>query len=64
VVVLGYTAMWSVGSQPMLRRNISPPSSGLTSKLSKLSTGFYADFLLGLFFAPEDIGDIFLQNVS
>jgi hypothetical protein len=48
----------------MFRRNISPPSSGSTSKPSKLSlppssTGF----LLGLLFDLEDGGDIFPLNV-
>jgi hypothetical protein len=29
-----------------------------------LPTCFYADFLLGLFFDPQDGGDIFFRNVG
>jgi hypothetical protein len=31
---------------------------------TRLATCFHAGFLLGLFFDPEDGGDMFLQNVS
>jgi hypothetical protein len=37
---------------------MSPPSSGLPSTSSQ------AGFLLGLFFNPEDEGDIFLRNIG
>jgi hypothetical protein len=33
--LLGYSAVYSVESQPMFRRNISPPSSGYKNKLNK-----------------------------
>jgi hypothetical protein len=33
-------------------------------KPALLSTCFRASFLLGLFFKPEDGGDMFLQNVG
>jgi hypothetical protein len=76
--LLGYNAVQSVESHPTFRRNISPPSSGSKNKLSKkpawkqaastarvlLATSFHAGFLLGLFFDPEDGGDMFLRNVG
>jgi hypothetical protein len=34
--LLGYNAVWSVESQPTLRRNISPPSSEAKNKQSKI----------------------------
>jgi hypothetical protein len=33
-------------------------------KCRKLATCFHSDFLLGLFFNPEDGGDIFFSNVG
>jgi hypothetical protein len=33
--LLGYNAVWSVGSQPTLRRNLSPSSSGSKNNLCK-----------------------------
>jgi hypothetical protein len=42
-----------------------PPFSGPKNKLRKKS--FYmlhAGFLLGIFFGPEDGGDVFLRNIS
>jgi hypothetical protein len=71
--LLGYNVMWSIESQPTLRRNISPPSSGLRisqarnqleSRRQADRTCFHASFLLGLFIDPEDGGDMFPQNVS
>jgi hypothetical protein len=32
-------------------------------ELAELATCFHGGFLLGLFFNPEDGGDIFLRNV-
>jgi hypothetical protein len=51
---------------PTFRRNISPASSGSRNKPSKrqkvllLTIRFHSGFLLGLFFDPEDVGDMFL----
>jgi hypothetical protein len=56
--LLGYNAVWSVESEPMFRRSILPPSSAL------LAICFHASFLFGLFFDPEDRGDMFLRNVG
>jgi hypothetical protein len=33
-------------------------------KSALIATSFQTDFLLGLFFDPEDGGDIFLRNVG
>jgi hypothetical protein len=50
---------------------MSPPSSGSKTKRSKnqIEAGsnqnlLHADFILGLFFDPEDGGDMFLRDVS
>jgi hypothetical protein len=60
-------------SQPTFHTNIPLPSSGSKNKPSKkpgwkqvASTArcFHAGFLLGLFFHPEDGGNMFFQNVS
>jgi hypothetical protein len=37
---------------------------GGTYRLHLLATCFYAGFLLGLFFDPEEEGDMFLRNVG
>jgi hypothetical protein len=47
--LLGYNAVWSVESQPMLKQ---------------VASSFHAGFLLGLFLDPEDGGDMFLRNVG
>jgi hypothetical protein len=57
---------FSVERQRTVRRNISPSPSGLTNKQSKksaqklalLGTCFHSGFLVGLFFKPEDGGDV------
>jgi hypothetical protein len=55
--LLGYNAMYSVESQPNFRRNISHASNQRESVTSNF-------FLLGSFFNPEDVGDMFLINVG
>jgi hypothetical protein len=68
--ILGYNAVQSVESQPMFRRNMSPPSLRLKSEVSKKPEGrstcylLHIGFLLGLFFDPEDGGDMFPRNVG
>jgi hypothetical protein len=66
--LLGYNAVLSVESKPTFRRLISPPSSGQNNNPSKKPTSacylLYAGFLLGIFFDPEDRGDMFLLNVG
>jgi hypothetical protein len=52
----------SVGIQQKFRRNISPSSSGLKNKPRRTFYLLHPDFLLGVFFDPEDGGDIFLQH--
>jgi hypothetical protein len=68
--------MQSVESQPTFRRNISLPSSGLKNKPRKKPARkwvasraseeqyLFLPFLLGLFFDPEDGGDMFLRNIG
>jgi hypothetical protein len=51
-------------SQPIIRKNMSPPSSGLKSKPSFACHLLHAGFLLGVFFNPEDGGNMFLSNVG
>jgi hypothetical protein len=49
------------------RKNMLPPSSGSKNKPSTmvvLATCFHAGFLFGLFFDPEDGGNMFLQSVG
>jgi hypothetical protein len=54
----------------MFRRNISPPSSGTKNEANQCESkwqeelSFQAGLLLGLFFDPEDGGDMFLRNVG
>jgi hypothetical protein len=54
-----YNDMLSVESQLAFQRNMSPPFSG-GSNWYLLHIGF----LLGLFFNPEDEGDMFRRNVG
>jgi hypothetical protein len=64
---LGYNVMYSVESQSTFRRNMSPPSSESKNKPSRNLQSCYllhAGFLLGLFFDPEDAGDMFLRNIG
>jgi hypothetical protein len=69
-VFLELSIVYSTQEDITLRRTISPPSSGSKNKLSKkpaellLVISVHPSFLLGLFFDPEDGGDIFLRNVS
>jgi hypothetical protein len=58
--LLRYNAVCSVESQEMFRRKTSSPSSGCGSA----SYLFYSGLLLGLFFYPEVVGDIFARNVG
>jgi hypothetical protein len=64
--LLGCNTVESIGSQLTFQRNMSPPSSQSKNTPSKSSDYYllHAGFLLGLFFNPEDGGDMFLQNVS
>jgi hypothetical protein len=55
--ILGYSAVQSVESQRMFRRNTSPPISGSKNRPSKKSGG-----KLGLFCDPEVVGDMFARN--
>jgi hypothetical protein len=34
------------------------------NRVALIATCFHSDFLLGLFFHPEDGGDMFLRNVD
>jgi hypothetical protein len=40
------------------------PCSLLNVDRAQIATCFHAGFLLGLFFDPEDEGDMFLRNVG
>jgi hypothetical protein len=55
--LLSYNNMQSIEIQPMFWRNMLPPSSGSKNQ-------FHAAFFLGLFFALEDGGDMFLRNIG
>jgi hypothetical protein len=47
-----------------LRSKYSPPDKCLNIKTAVFYTCFHAGFLLGLFFDPEDGGDMILRNVG
>jgi hypothetical protein len=61
---VGYNTVQYVEYQPTFRKNISPPSLGSKNNPSSAFYLFHAGFLLGLFFDPEDVGDMLLLNVS
>jgi hypothetical protein len=67
--LLGCNATLPTESQPILRRNIPPPYSGLKDESSK-KPAYRSYHLLSrwfiswLIFYPEDGGDIFLRNVG
>jgi hypothetical protein len=74
-VVMKSTIFWDITQCSPLkvnrfRRNMSRLSSGSKNKPSKISVSsaacylLHAGFLLGLFFEPEDGGDIFLRKVG
>jgi hypothetical protein len=54
--------VWSVENELKFRRNMLLPSSGSKNKPSNksdlIAACFHAGFLLGLFFDPEDRGDM------
>jgi hypothetical protein len=68
------TIFWDITPcSPVIRRNITPPSSGSKNKQARnqresrwlvalLVTCFQAGFFLDLFFDPEDGGDMFLRG--
>jgi hypothetical protein len=59
-VVMKYTIFWDI--TPCSPLKVNRRFGGIYSLL--LATCFYAGFLLGLFFDPEDGGDMFLRNVG
>jgi hypothetical protein len=70
-VVMKSAIFWDIMPCSPLKANrrfggTSPPSSGLKNKPNKalLATCFHDGFLLGLFFEPEDGGDMFLRHIS
>jgi hypothetical protein len=68
--LLGYNAVQSVESQLAFRKKMWPSFLGSKNKPSKkpeelcLPTCFHAGFLLGLFFDPEDSGELFHRNAG
>jgi hypothetical protein len=74
-VVMKNVISWDITPYSPFRRNISPPNSGYKNNPNKmaawkqvgnavlLGTCFHAGILFGLFFDPEEGGDMFLRNV-
>jgi hypothetical protein len=67
--LLGYNAVQPVEIQQTFRKKISPTFSGSKNSPSKNPEGsaiylLLVDLLIGLFFDPEDGGDMFLRNVG
>jgi hypothetical protein len=46
------------------RKQYAIPARRIKLKSALIATGFQTDFLLGVYFDPENGGDIFLRNVS
>jgi hypothetical protein len=62
--LLAYHAVYPIESQQTFRRKKSLLPSGLKSKPRSACCLLHVSFLLGLFFNPEDGGDMFLRNVG
>jgi hypothetical protein len=58
--------MYSIENEPTFRRNMLPSFSGSKKKPSwwQACCLLHAGLLLGLYFDPENGGDMFLRNVG